>query len=239
MGERLITFNVEGGAKTIGRVDISGRRNVPGFGERLQYSPSISSESAGGPLLDVQGKVVGILGGSVVPGSRFDSRHMSISPLLGLSAGTLNAATPVPAVPEPLPGKSSRLSEMIAAGALAAQLSDMDGLLYVTTSLEMSKTASDPLPRDVCEFSRRDKQVWVVSEWQKKGKVSKGLLAAKVYDDQNRVRIAVEPKKTSLSPAPTRSGFSFSPGPLNPGVYRIDLMWDDQPVWRTFIRVTD
>jgi len=36
-----------------------------------------------------------------------------------------------------------------------------------------------------------------------------------------------------------RSSFSFALGPLSPGIYRIDLIWDDEPVWRTFIRVTD
>ena len=49
VGERLIAFNVEGGAKVIGGVDISGRRNVQGFGERIQFSPPISHEAAGGP----------------------------------------------------------------------------------------------------------------------------------------------------------------------------------------------
>jgi hypothetical protein len=162
---------------------------------------------------------------------------MSVNPALGIAASVLSAATPVTAIAEQTPDKASRLAELVAAGALTAPLSSMDGLLYVTTSTEMTKNAGDPLPRDVSSFSRRDKQVWVISEWEKKGKVSKGFLAAKVYDDQNRVRIAVEPKKMSLSSSPMRSGFNFAPGPLDPGTYRIDLIWDSQPVWRTFIRV--
>ncbi len=239
VGERLIVFNVEGDAKAIGGVDISGKRNVQGFGERIQFSPPISLEATGGPLLDVKGKVVGILGGSLMPGTRFDPHHMSVNPALGTATKLLSAASPTSAIPGQVPFKTSKLSELVATGVLTAPLAGMDGLLYVTTSLEMSKTAADPLPRDTSEFSRRDKQVWVISEWQKKGKVSKGLLAAKVYDDQNRVRITVEPKKTSLPSSPMRSGFGFAPAPLDPGVYRIDLTWDDQPVWRTFIRVTN
>jgi hypothetical protein len=103
----------------------------------------------------------------------------------------------------------------------------------------MTKSAGDPLPRETYEFSRRDGLVWVISEWQKKGKVSKGMLSAKVYDDQNRVRVTVAPKKTSLPLSLLRSGFNFALQPLSPGIYRIDLIWDDEPVWRTFIRVTD
>ena len=239
VGERLIAFNVEGGAKVIGGVDISGRRNVQGFGERIQFSPPISHEAAGGPLFDINGRVVGILGGSITPGARFDPHHMSVSSALGIATTVLSAATPVTAIPEQTTDRTYKLADLVDAGSLTAPLSTMDGLLYVATSTEMTRNASDPLPRDVCEFSRRDKQVWVISEWQKKGKVSKGLLGGKVYDDRNRVRIAVEPKKMSLSSSPLRSAFNFAPGPLDPGIYRIDLIWDDQPVWRTFIRVSD
>jgi len=71
VGERLIVFNVEGDAKAIGGVDISGKRNMQGFGDRIQFAPSISLEAAGGPLLDVKGRVVGVLGGSLMPGARF------------------------------------------------------------------------------------------------------------------------------------------------------------------------
>jgi hypothetical protein len=103
----------------------------------------------------------------------------------------------------------------------------------------MTASASDPLPRDVAEFSKRDKQVWVISEWLKKGKISKGVMSAKVYDEQNRVRVTVPPKKISLFSTPARSGFGFSPASLIPGIYRIDLIWDEQPVWRTFIRINE
>jgi S1-C subfamily serine protease len=79
VGERLIAFNVENGARAIGGVDISGRRSVPGFGERIQISSALASEAAGGPLLDLWGRAVGILGGSIVPGARFGQRSMSVS----------------------------------------------------------------------------------------------------------------------------------------------------------------
>ena len=239
VGERVIAFNVEGDAKAIGRVDISGKRMVQGFGDRIQFSPALAPEATGGPLLDVKGNVMGVLGGSVMPGTRFDPRHMSVNPALGITTKALTAATPTSGIPGEIPVKIWKLRDLVASGVLTPPLSDMDALIYVTTSREMSKSANDALPKETSEFSRRDKQVWVISEWQKKGKVSKGVVAARVYDAENHVRVTVEPKKTSLPYSPMRSGFSFSPGSLDPGVYRIDLTWDDQPVWRTFIRVTD
>jgi S1-C subfamily serine protease len=239
VGERLIAYTVESGARAIGGIDISGRQTVPRFGDRIQISPAIPSASAGGPLLDLRGKVVGILGGSVMPGTRFDSHHMSVNPALHISAGMVAAATPLPGIPPRERDVASTLGELIDKGILTPPLADMDGLIYVTTSLDVSKLADAPLPRDVCEFSHQDKQVWVTSEWQKRGKVAKGMLAAKVYDDQNRVRIAITPKKVSLPLSAMRSTFSFPLDQLSPGIYRIDLFWNDNPVWRTFIRLTD
>lgn len=239
VGERAITFNIEGGARAIGGVDISGKRNVERFGDRIQFSPALSPEAVGSPLLDSTGGVVAILGGSVMPGSRFDVHHTNVNPALGIVANVMNTATPISALPKSSSDKPSKIAELVARGVLTPPLQDMGSLLYLSTSTEVGKHASDPLPRDMFEFSRRDKLVWVISEWQKRSKVSKGMLGAKVYDDQNRVRVVLEPRKISLSTAPLRSAFSFETAPLTPGLYRIDLAWDDQPVGRTFIRVTD
>jgi len=174
-----------------------------------------------------------------MPGTRFDARHMSVNPALHVAASMVAAATPMASIPPKERDAASALSDLIGKGTLTAPLSDMEGLIYVTTSLDVNKLAGDPLPRDTCEFSHQDKQVWVTSEWRKKGKVSKGLLAAKVYDDQNRERIAISPRKVSLPVDLMRSTFSFPLEGLSPGVYRIDLFWDGSPVWRTFLRVTD
>lgn len=75
VGARLITFNVENGTRAIGKVDVTAKRAVRGFGDRLQFSPPLALEAAGAPLLDENGNVVGILGGNVMPGARFDARQ--------------------------------------------------------------------------------------------------------------------------------------------------------------------
>jgi hypothetical protein len=48
VGARLIVFNVENGAKALGGVDISGKQDVPAFGERIQFSPAITLEATAG-----------------------------------------------------------------------------------------------------------------------------------------------------------------------------------------------
>lgn len=239
VGERLIVFNVEGGARTIGGVDISGRRNVPEFGPRIQLTPGLPPETAGGPLLDVQGRVVGILGGSLTPGARIGNRPLSVSPALGISLNGQFAAVPISVLPAQVPETGRRLSDLVSAGALTPPIAAMPEFLYGGTAPSVPKDASAALPQTVSEFSRRDPQVCIFALWQKKGKLSKGAVSASIYDERNRLRGQIAPKKMSLSTVTIRWVAAFAPQPLVPGVYRIDVLWDARPVWRTFIRISE
>jgi hypothetical protein len=123
---------------------------------------------------------------------------------------------------------------------MSAPISAMPEFVFGGTTVAVTKHATDPIPRDVSEFSRKESQISVYALWVRKGKIGKGMVSAKKVDDPyNRARVTVEPKKASLSSTPLRAAFSFSPETLRAGAYRIDLMWDDLPVWRTFIRILD
>lgn len=83
IGERLPVYDVHANRmREFGGVDVSGRQNVPGAGLRILLSPNLSLESSGGPPLDLDGKVVGILAASLTPGARFHQKDVSMS--LGL-----------------------------------------------------------------------------------------------------------------------------------------------------------
>lgn len=115
----------------------------------------------------------------------------------------------------------------------------MPELLYGSTALDLAKKSMDQSPTDVGDFSVRDKQIWVYSRWEQKGKLSKGMVAAKVYDRQNHVRVTVPPKKLSLGSAPSRLVFSFPPAAVGPGTARIGVTWDGHPAWRAFVNITE
>lgn len=239
VGERLIVFNVEGGARVLGGVDIGGRRKVPGFGERIQISPSVAAEAAGGPLLDTSGHVVAILGGSLNPGARFSGRVMSLSPALWNSFSAENAATPISEVTAPVPNQSKTLEALSKEGILSSGITPMPEFMYGGTTTELPKRMNDPMPREISDFSVRDPQISIHSPWVRKAKLSKGELSTSVYDPSNRLRVTAGPKKVTLQQTPTRISFSFSPASLQPGVYRVDLNWDGRTAWRTFIRITE
>ena len=239
VAERLLVFNVEGNlTRAFGGVDLTGRRTVPAFGDRMQLTPAVSAEGAGGPLLNSAGEVVGVLGGSTFPGARFGRRDLSVSPTLYLMMVVNNAATPIDLVrvEGAVPATLKTLRE---SGILSTALAPMPSFLYGATSLAF-KGQRDSLPQGVSEFSKKDTEIWVYSMWQRKDRVSKGMVSAEVYDAANRVRVRVTPKKISIpAEAPLRYGFAFSPQNLVSGPYRVDVCFDGRPIWRTFLTITD
>jgi len=110
---------------------------------------------------------------------------------------------------------------------------------YGGATNDLPKGPSTTLPRDMSDFSTRDTQIYVYTLWTRKGKLSKGEVSAIVYDAANHVKIQVAPKKVGLGELPVRLAFGFSPAQLPPGVYRVDVLWDGQPAWRTFVRLTN
>ncbi|MDP8982368.1 MAG: serine protease, partial [Acidobacteriota bacterium] len=239
VGERLIVFNVESEARVIGGIDVGGRRFVPGFGDRIQLSPGVARAAVGGPLLDAFGRVAGVLGGSITPGSRFDGRSMGVSPALWNNLNANNAAVPITEVTVPASAEPATFKALLDAGTLTAPITAMPEFMYGGTTQSLPKSATGPTPRDASEFARTEPQVFVYSLWSRKGKIGKGMLSAKVYDSGNRLAVEVPPKKISLGEIPIRSAFGFSPATLKGGMYRVDLLWDGKPVWRTFIVITE
>lgn len=239
VGERLIVFSYESGARTIGGVDITGRSNPPGFGARIQIAPAVASEAAGGPLLDVFGRVVGVLGGSLHPGARYNGRATSISPSLWNAFHAENAATPISEIKLGADGDGKTFQELATASVLTAPITPMPEFQYGGATNEMPKGPSSTLPPDLSDFSLRDAQIYIYTLWIRKGKLSKGEVSAKVYDARNQVKIDVAPRKLGLGEQPVRLAFGFSPAQLTPGVYRVDVLWDGQPAWRTFLRLSN
>ena len=99
VGDRLPVLNVQPNhVREFGGVDVTGRQNASNADSLIRFEASLTMESAGGPLLDLDGKVVGILGGSVTPGARFHHKDISMSAALFSGLGATRAAVPVTVV---------------------------------------------------------------------------------------------------------------------------------------------
>jgi len=241
IGERYIVFNVEGQqARVIGGVDITGRRTIPNFGDRIQIAPPPALEAAGGPLLSPDGLVAGILGGSITPGSRFSRHDSSLSPALWSRLSGEMSVVPIGAVSKSAGPESTSLATLLEKGLLTPPLTPVASLVFGGTARSISKNANDMTTRDSSEFSHRDQVIWVYTLWQKKDKVGKGLVSGKVYDSENRLLVDVAPKKISFDEkAPMRVAFDFPPAKFAAGVYRVDVLWNSEPASRIFFTVVD
>jgi len=76
----------------------------------------------GGPLLDLSGEVLGIVGGSLVPGGRFERRSMAVSAGLWTN---LNASrtTPITLVPSTFDKAPQTLPSLKTSGVFSAPIS--------------------------------------------------------------------------------------------------------------------
>ena len=115
----------------------------------------------------------------------------------------------------------------------------MPELIYGGTTSEARKRVSMGLPIESGQFSPQDNEISVFTEWTKKGKISKGAVSICVFDASNHLKATGPPKKIALGREPQRVSFTFKRGPLPPGTYRVDVNWDDHPIWRTFFKIID
>jgi hypothetical protein len=242
VGSQLSAFSLDAGTRVIVPINIGAVSPVPGYGTRIRFSPALSPESAGGPVIDERGSVVGILGGSLTPGSRVEQRAADVSPWLLLlrqqSEG--NSATAVTEVPLTLPAAGKTLSTLKNEGILTTPLSPMPEFLSGGATTQLPKDVSSRDIRNVTEFSARDDaQIAVYTYWMKRAKLSKGELSATVFDATNRIRGTIPSTKVSLDSREHRFSFTLSPKALSPGYYRVDVCWDGKPAWRTYLRILD
>jgi hypothetical protein len=164
---------------------------------------------------------------------------MGISPALWNNPNANNAAIPVTEVTVANGAEAFTFKTLLDSGALTAPVAAMPEFMYGGTTRNLPKSAMGPMPQDASEFARTEAQVYVYSMWSRKGKVGKGVLSAKVFDSGNRLVVEVAGKKISFGEIPVRTAFGFSPGALKGGTYRVDLLWDGRPVWRTFVVITE
>lgn len=245
VGQRLALFTFDSNTRVIGVVDIGGQSMVPGFGRRIQVTPETAPEAAGSPLLDSAGRAVGIVGGSLKPGARLTRSaaigNQEVRETLAHGAGgtAINSATPIGELPSEVPSNTRTLDELAETGLLTPLLSPMPELVYAGTTNEFRKRVSAGLPPEIFEFSQKGPEVRLFTIWQRKGKLSKGVISIRAFDTSNKPRVEGSARKVSLSKDAQEVGFTFSPSSLEPGTYRIDLSWDGTLIWRTFIRITD
>jgi len=238
IGQQGIVFGIGAGAmRTIGAVDITGRGKTPGFGERIHINPQLPPTAIGSPLLDRFGKAIGVIGGSTMPGTWTDHRSWSIEAVVLSPRSGVMSVTPIDGVSLKPAYPPSTLREMLESGMLTPPVTKAPvfnfGALTDKISADLSYISKS-------QFQKKGPEVVVYTIWEGTRDIRKGLVSLAVYDLANRMRSKVEPKPLKLP----KSGmvkyvYTFSPSTLEPGVYRVDLLWDGLPTWRSNFAVVD
>jgi S1-C subfamily serine protease len=236
IGVQLCAFMSDGGTQVLVPVTVGGISVIPSYGGRIRFSPSLSEDALGGPLIDDRGQVVAIVGGSVTPGLR--AKRVYRAGTLPLT--TTGAATMLSELPTAAPSSGKSFAKLWAESLFTPTLVSMPEVTAGGTTKRLPNNPSEGAIEDAMEFSARDDgSVSVYTFWTRQGKLSKGEVAGGLFDAANRTIAIVPAKKISLGSSAQRYSFSVAIKSLPPGYYRIDVMWDRKPAWRSYIRVLE
>lgn len=232
-------------SRTIQNVGITGIQESAEAGERLSTSWVGDPLGIGSPLLDSYGRIVGVLGGSLLPGVESLMRSGGRE-YMQAGVAPENSATPlvvpISAIPDQL-----NSSQPVMLSALAAQ-----GLFIKPISRD-TQVVSGVLCRNyrqlghvafspedpTFQFSRTNDSLAVVITWAPNTRI-KSQTQFQVYDIDNHLVGQSAAQKIDLQPQVTAySGIKIRLSALRPGMYRIDLLLGNMPEWRGFFRVTE
>jgi hypothetical protein len=243
VGSRVFALAVSpAGARVIVRCDIVGKNTFPQNGERLNLNCT-HPDVIGSPLLNEYGDLIGVVGGSLIPG------WASTKSLPGVyySGGQFANSSPgLLAVPVTLSAKPSstqtptKLQQLTSDGAFTPVLTRSQNIQYGTLA---KRVETKPIPRpmeDTYEFRSRDGSLTVFISWQPKEKIKSGAMI-RIYDLSGRVLIESKPSKVDLKPGPNPSytWWKADISKLGPAIYRVDVWVDSSPIWRAFFRVRE
>ncbi|HEV2305343.1 MAG TPA: serine protease [Candidatus Acidoferrales bacterium] len=226
-----------GNGRTIETVGITGIQQSPIAGERINTSWYGTARTIGSPFLDVYGRVIGVLGGSLIPGIETlrDSHDES------LDAAFVPLVTPVSLLPlDAAAHQALSLSDLAAKNEFVQPLSG--GLILSGTLCKNFTKVGDVAltPMDqATRFSRTRDEVAIVITWTPDRNV-KDKLQLRIFALDNHLVEESQPAKIELWARETAySGLRVPIASIQPGTYRADLFLGEQPVWRTFFKIIE
>lgn len=243
VGDRafLLDSPSEGG-RTLSDTEIVGVQEQAAAGKRISIAASANSGAVGGPLLDVYGRVVAVLGGTLLPGSA------SLQGMrFGYSIEMRNAtgfSTKVLGVPIDLvgarPPQRASLEQLAKSGQFTLPLTQsgevMSGVLCKHVD---HRTPFGRAINETNEFHRGDTEMYALITWEPKTK-RRAQATYEVYDLDNRRVVQSAPGKLELEPGHIRAiDWKIPVAGLSGGIYRVDVLLDGEPAWRNFFRIAE
>jgi len=229
------------GARVIVRCDIVGKNKFPENGERINLNCT-HPEVIGSPLLDEFGNLIGMVGGSMIPGwastKMLPGVYYSGSQLANTSPGLV--AVPITSFSKPASGQApTNLQQLASDATFTPVLYRFENIHYGTLA---KRVETKPIPRaieETYEFRSTDALI-VFIEWRPKEKMNTTAML-RVYDLAGRLLIEGKPSKLDVKPGPTSSytWWKADISSLKPGIYRVDVLANPSAIWRAFFKIRE
>jgi len=231
------------GNRVITNVSIDGKNSFPDAGTRLNISAAPTDRAVGSSLLNEYGEVIGIVTGTLIPRASA-ANTPGVIPRAGSELRPQRGlAVPVSAVTRAADASETPLAALEQKGEFLVPVTPSRNLVYGQLARSIETKGGLPFPIDGGDvFSRKDAKLYVYLLWEGHEKV-KGSLTMRIFDLDNRILnngATGPPTKLSLNRGDKKiSSWETLISSLSPGIYRVDVWLNSEPVWRTFFRVTE
>jgi hypothetical protein len=244
------------GTRSVADGQVTGVTTSRPWGDRIAFSGKFSYAALGGPLLDAQGQVIGILGGALPEAYLHEGGATAAQPATAsLAEGQQAAAHPADAddVYEGANGtaiEASLLPQTLLAGprALKALWDNGDMTPPVTNSKYVQSgliTSKDDAKKKgaervgASEFKKSVGTALVVISFDKQ-EALKTTAQIKIFDFENHPIAAGEVEKFSLKKGTVaEKNWDIPVSDLPAGIYRVDILIGDGIAWREYFKVAD
>jgi len=244
VGEGVYVLDVpQSDNRTIQNAQISGLENGPSGAKRMSVNWWGTLRTVGSPVFNLQGKVIGLMGGGFVPGEA-NVRHAMRVVVFG---GRAVQSDPLLVTPVALPlagegGGPATLADLAKAGILIPAIASPSLVSDATLSRnsQMTPDRSMILPIDPTrEFSKKQASLALVVRWMAP-KNMKTMEEIHIYDANGHEVAQIRPRPLSIgSNKIISTDWKTSVATLPVGDYRLDVIAAGAVQWRDFFRVTE
>lgn len=240
VGDRVYYLDVKTeDNRTIVDANITGASKTAESGERLNLSFYYREASIGSPVVNEYGDVIAMLGGLPFPGAWWKDATRDLRTYNYGSGGT---AVPIELVTaNQFTSQPATLEAMLTGGQFLPLFPDHRDISRAGIYRYLdNRVAGQPYGlEDKFEYSRKDREAFVYVMWQPSIK-RKGQIYFRVFGLDNKMLSQSKPGKITLNPGEVSYStwqLNISTWPL--GIYRLDVMLDQDTMWRGFLRIVE
>ena len=231
------------GGRIIHDGQIVGMQSPPQSGDRINVSGIYNRSALGGPLLNEQGQMIGLLGGTLPDAllSDFNSDLQANTPDLNLSTlGGIAIAANL--LPTSYTGSPKSLAALLANGDMMPIVARPQIINFGLLSIG---PASDPKSHAAIQhnwkssFQKGDTSAVAIIAFTNI-ETLKSTTTIKLYDLENHLVAAGKTEKLTITRGqPSERIWTLPLTNLAVGFYRVDILVADDVAWRQYFKITD